>query len=163
MQEQTHGFPHGGDTGFYMKDFTPVVWQNGLLTTDVIEMRYARWGDLVIMQGGISILSAGTANNRFSMSLPYPCYFPNNSTHARGTTSFRTGCIGSFVYLQAGVTFHTGSVKPFNGTPITPILNWTKFQMGGTVNDELGANPNIAAASGDELHVSLQYFVKDGS
>lgn len=116
--------------------YTPTLTQSATITKTVTYAKYQRVGRLIVANMSLAITGAGTSGNAILVGLPV-------------AAAVLDGVVGSFRYFDAGSTAYTGTVI---GVSTTTVNCW----VSGNGNP-MGVNPTFAAASGDNIQVSITY------
>ena len=121
--------------------YTPTLAQGAStnISKTVTTARYLRVGTLLFVNMYLSITGTGTTNNIITVSLPSGMTMPVNQFFLNG--------IGQ--YNDASVQRYPAA--PYYQTSTTVSLRRTDTSPSG----DIGQDPNIAVASGDEIFVSF--------
>jgi len=121
--------------------YTPTLAQGAStnISKTINTAKYLRVGTLLFVNIYFSITGTGTANNTITVSLPSGITMPGNQFFLNG--------IGQ--YNDASVQRYPAA--PYYSTSTTVTLRRTDQAPG----DDIGRDPNIAVASGDEFFVSF--------
>lgn len=119
--------------------FTATVTQSVAVSATQVS-RFARLGNVVIIECSFSFTSAGVAGN--SIIVAMPANVPTLKWTGGSTSTYTCG--GAFIYYDPGTAFYAGSVH-------TSSQNFLFLLGNGTVGTFVGAVPSFAIAAGDHL------------
>lgn len=117
--------------------YTPTVYQPGSIAYTLNYCRYFQLGRLVVYSAYLSITGSGTGGSVIAVSVP--------KTAANGSNL----AVGEFYYYDASTATNYSGVAILRSTT---SLGFLVNQAG-----EVGNSPNIAAASGDLVRLSVMY------
>lgn len=125
-----------GDLIGVYQAYTPTIAQNGTRTTSSIAGRYMQVGKWVHCYGNATISNTGTAGQVLTVTVPVAA----------------SGGFGHGLFYDASTTSqYPGTMIFQSGTTIG------LYVTGTTGNSAVGANPNVAVATGDALFWNVTY------
>lgn len=117
--------------------WTPTLTQSGTVTKTVNVANYLQIGDLIIVQMKLSVTGTGTAGNTVTVSMPV-------------TTAASGYVVGAGHVKIAGVRYNA-AVQTQTTTTFSFLRSDTN------PSSAIGTDPNVAFASGDEVHINAIY------
>ena len=121
--------------------YTPTIAQGAStnISKTVTTARYLRVGTLLFVNMYLQITGAGTANNAITVSLPSGITMSQNHFFILGNGQYNDASVQRY---PCGPYYQTSTTITMRRTDQAPV-------------DDIGRDPNIAVASGDEIFLSF--------
>lgn len=120
--------------------YTPTLTQSGAVTKTVTYAEYTQIGKTCLCNVRLDVTGTGTGNNAVEVGLPL-------------TASTTTISIGN------AAIYDTSTSTAYHGACYVSSTTTLKFWGDWSATSFWGVTPNLALASGDQIHLAVQYEV----